>query len=142
MVSRRIPVLSAKRLLTHQTFRETHRAGILDVEQCFKITSLTFLFMDLRGSTALYEMAGDLGAYDFVRSYFQHAQDVIADHGGAVVKTIGDAVMATFAEPVQAIRAATATQKAMDGSEQQAKRWRPVRENRHPSWPLPCRARE
>lgn len=114
MVSRRIPVLSAKRLLTHQTFRETHRAGILDVEQCFKITSLTFLFMDLRGSTALYEMAGDLGAYDFVRSYFQHAQDVIADHGGAVVKTIGDAVMATFAEPVQAIRAATATQKAMD----------------------------
>ena len=35
----------------------------------FKITSLTFLFTDLRGSTALYDRVGDLAAYDLVRSH-------------------------------------------------------------------------
>src|SRR5271165_2265525 len=53
--NRRRPVLTANRLLSNQTFRDLYRSGTFDPEQRFKITSLTILFTDLRGSTALYD---------------------------------------------------------------------------------------
>ena len=62
--------MTAKRLLTNQTFRDIYRTDTLDVDQRLKITSLTFLFTDLKGSTALYERVGDLVAYDLVRRTF------------------------------------------------------------------------
>ena len=46
---KRRPFLTAKRLLTNQTFRDLYRTDTLDVDQRLKITSLTFLFTDLRG---------------------------------------------------------------------------------------------
>ncbi len=46
--------LTATRLLSNQAFRDLYRSGTFDPEQRFKITSLTILFTDLRGSTALY----------------------------------------------------------------------------------------
>src|SRR6476646_6872689 len=64
LLGRRRPFLTAKRLLTNQTFRDIYRTDTLDVDQRLKITSLTFLFTDLKGSTALYERVGDLVAYD------------------------------------------------------------------------------
>jgi class 3 adenylate cyclase len=71
-----------------------------------KITSLTFLFTDLKGSTALYESVGDIVAYDLVREHFRVLQEIVASEAGAVVKTIGDAVMATFPTPDRALAAA------------------------------------
>ena len=64
LLGKRRPFLTAKRLLTNQTFRDIYRTDTLDVDQRLKITSLTFLFTDLKGSTALYERVGDLMAYD------------------------------------------------------------------------------
>jgi hypothetical protein len=43
LLGRRRPVLTAKRLLTNQTFRDIYQADTLDVDQRLKITSLTFL---------------------------------------------------------------------------------------------------
>ena len=60
LLRKRRPFLTAKRLLTNQTFRDLYRTDTLDVDQRLKITSLTFLFTDLRGSTELYERVGDL----------------------------------------------------------------------------------
>ncbi|MBV8093504.1 MAG: adenylate/guanylate cyclase domain-containing protein, partial [Acetobacteraceae bacterium] len=71
-----------------------------------KITSLTFLFTDLKGSTQIYDEVGDLVAYDLVRSHFHVLHDIVAEESGAVVKTIGDAVMATFPTPGRAVAAA------------------------------------
>jgi len=113
MGSRR-PFLTANRLLTNQTFRDLHRTDTLDIDQRLKITSLTFLFTDLRGSTELYERIGDLAAFDLVRTHFRVLQDIVASEGGAVVKTIGDAVMATFATPDRALAAAMRMRRAMD----------------------------
>ena len=56
------PNLTATRVFSNQVFREIYRNGTLDSEQRFKITNLTFLFTDLRGSTALYDRVGDLAA--------------------------------------------------------------------------------
>jgi class 3 adenylate cyclase len=67
---------------------------------------LTFLFTDLKGSTALYERVGDIVAYDLVRQHFHVLNEIVAAEAGAVVKTMGDAVMATFPTPDRALAAA------------------------------------
>jgi class 3 adenylate cyclase len=113
LLARRRPFLTAKRLLTNQTFRDVYRTDTLDVDQGLKITSLTFLFTDLKGSTALYERVGDLVAYDLVRAHFGVLNDIVAAETGAVVKTIGDAVMATFPSPDRAVAAALRMRDAM-----------------------------
>ena len=112
-VRKRRPFLTAKRLLTNQTFRDIHRTDALDVDQRLKITSLTFLFTDLKGSTELYERVGDLVAYDLVRAHFRILNQIIAAESGAVVKTIGDAVMATFPTPDRAMAAALKMREAL-----------------------------
>ena len=112
-VGKRRPFLTAKRLLTNQTFRDIHRTDALDVDQRLKITSLTFLFTDLKGSTELYERVGDLVAYDLVRAHFRILNQIIAAESGAVVKTIGDAVMATFPTPDRAMAAALKMREAL-----------------------------
>jgi class 3 adenylate cyclase len=109
----RRPFLTAKRLLTNQTFRDLYRTDTLDVEQRLKIMSLTFLFTDLKGSTELYERVGDLVAYDLVRAHFQILNEIAASESGAVVKTIGDAVMATFPTPHRAVSAALRMRESM-----------------------------
>jgi class 3 adenylate cyclase len=114
LLSRRKPFLSAKRLLTNHVFRDLYGADTIDVDQRLKITSLTFLFTDLRGSTELYERVGDLVAFDLVRAHFQLLNDIIAGEAGAVVKTSGDAVMATFSTPDRAVAAALRMRDAMN----------------------------
>jgi class 3 adenylate cyclase len=113
LLGHRRPFLTAKRLLTNQTFRDIYRTDTLDINQRLKITSLTFLFTDLKGSTALYERVGDLVAYDLVRQHFRVLNDCVVAEAGAVVKTIGDAVMATFSTPDRALAAALRMRDAM-----------------------------
>jgi class 3 adenylate cyclase len=114
MIGKRKPILTAKRMLSNQTFRDVFKADNLNVDQRLKITSLTFLFTDLKGSTALYERVGDLSAFDLVRAHFRALLEIIAAEKGAVVKTIGDAVMATFVRPEHAITAGLRMRAAMD----------------------------
>ena len=114
LIGKRKPFLTAKRMLTNQTFRDVFKADNLNIDQRLKITSLTFLFTDLKGSTALYERVGDLAAFDLVRAHFRALLEIIAAEKGAVVKTIGDAVMATFIRPEHAIVAGLRMRAAMD----------------------------
>lgn len=113
ILGHRRPFLTAKRLLTNQTFRDIFRTNTLDLDQRLKITSLTFLFTDLRGSTQLYERVGDLAAFDLVRAHFRILHEIVASEAGAIVKTIGDAVMATFPTPDRAVAAAFRMRDAM-----------------------------
>lgn len=53
LLGRRRPFLTGKRLLTNQSFRDIYRTHTLDVDQRLKITSLTFLFTDLRARPPL-----------------------------------------------------------------------------------------
>jgi len=113
LLGQRRPFLTAKRLLSNQTFRDIYRTDTIDINQRLKITSLTFLFTDLRGSTALYERVGDLAAFDLVRTHFNILHEIVGVEAGAVVKTIGDAVMATFPTPDRALAAAMRMREAM-----------------------------
>jgi class 3 adenylate cyclase len=122
LLGRRKPFLTAKRLLSNQSFREIYGTDALDADQRLKITSLTFLFTDLKGSTELYERVGDLAAFDLVRAHFQVLHDIVAGEAGAVVKTIGDAVMATFPTPDRAVAAALRMREAMRKLNEERKR--------------------
>jgi len=113
LLGHRKPFLTAKRLLTNQAFRDIYGTDTLDTNQRLKITSLTFLFTDLKGSTELYERVGDLAAFDLVRAHFGVLNEAVASEAGAVVKTIGDAVMATFPTPDRALAAALRMRAAM-----------------------------
>ena len=100
------PFLSAKRLVTTQTFRDLFRNEYVHGAESINIKEMTFLFTDLKGSTALYDRIGDLKAFTLVQEHFERLTKVIQNHSGAIVKTIGDAVMASFANPFDAVRAA------------------------------------
>ncbi len=113
LLGRRKPFLTAKRMLSHQTFRDFYRTGVLGVDQRLKITSMTFMFTDLKGSTQLYDRVGDLAAFELVLAHFRVLEQIVARHAGAVVKTIGDAVMATFPTPQDALSAALSMREAM-----------------------------
>jgi class 3 adenylate cyclase len=112
--SRFDPMVTAKQLLTNQTFRELYRSEGVGAEGGMQLRSLAILFTDLTASTELYERVGDLRALDLVRKHFDVLQRVIAAERGAVVKTIGDAVMASFAEPDRALAAAAAMHRQME----------------------------
>ena len=113
LLARRRPFLSAKRLLTNQVFRDIYGTDTIDIDQRLKVTSLTFLFTDLRGSTELYEQVGDLAAFDLVRAHFQVLNGIVSAEAGAIVKTAGDAVMATFPTPDRALSAALRMREAI-----------------------------
>ncbi|MBI4081728.1 MAG: adenylate/guanylate cyclase domain-containing protein [Candidatus Lambdaproteobacteria bacterium] len=99
--------LTGKRVLANQTFHRLFKADAIEVGTGLEIKNLTVLFTDLQMSTAMYVRVGDLKALDIVRRHFLVLEAVVARHQGAVVKTIGDAVMAVFAEPDKAMAAAT-----------------------------------
>ena len=80
-MGQRRPFLTAKRMLSNQTFRDIYRTDTLDVDQRLKITSLTFLFTDLKGSTELYERVGDLAAFDLVREHFRTLHEIVGGRG-------------------------------------------------------------
>jgi len=100
------PFLSGKRLITTQTFRTLFRSETVSVNEGISVKDITFLFTDLKGSTALYDQIGDPKAYFLVRQHFDTLGYAINHYEGATVKTIGDAVMAAFMNPLDAVHAA------------------------------------
>ncbi len=100
------PFLSGKRLLTTQTFRDLFRAEVIGANEGIGVKDIALLFTDLKGSTALYDRIGDLNAFALVQQHFEQLQSVTARHHGAIIKTIGDAIMAAFLDPSDAVAAA------------------------------------
>jgi class 3 adenylate cyclase len=98
--------LSGSRLLSTQTFLDLFPSETVMSAGGLAVKRVAVLFTDIKGSTALYDRIGDMKAFNLVRQHFGVLRDVIAANHGALVKTIGDAVMASFHEPLDAIRAA------------------------------------
>ena len=106
-----IEALTAHRVTALQAFREQFSAEILRPGDEVAISHITLMFTDLQGSTALYTRIGDAGAYHLVREHFAFLAEAVRANNGAVVKTIGDAVMAAFVQPADALRAAIDVQR-------------------------------
>ena len=72
---------------------------------------LAILFADVVGSTQLYELLGDTKARETVGLCIDIMKGATERHGGTVIKTMGDEVMATFASADEAINAANQMQR-------------------------------
>lgn len=103
-----VPFLTGKRLLTTQTFRDLFRSDVIKANEGIAVKDVTLLFTDIKESTALYDRIGDLNAFSLVQQHFDHLQEVTIRHNGAIIKTIGDAIMAAFLTPADAVAAALA----------------------------------
>jgi adenylate cyclase len=104
-----------------QIFRDLFSTEALRPGEQISVGTLTVLFTDLRNSTRLYREIGDATAFGRVMNHFDVLKKAIADEDGALVKTIGDAVMAVFREPEAALRAMVKAQEILasppDGSQ-------------------------
>ncbi len=100
------PYVSGKILLNNQSFTDLFKIQTLPHDFSVKISDITILFTDLQGSTELYDSVGDISAYNLVQQHFNLLKDATRKNGGAIVKTIGDAVMASFSKPEDGLHAA------------------------------------
>jgi len=88
-----------------QVFRDLFASEALRPGEQISVGTLTVLFTDLKDSTRMYREIGDATAFGRVMNHFDVLKQAIADEEGALVKTIGDAVMAVFRHPAAALRA-------------------------------------
>ncbi len=107
--------LTAERAATFQAFRDLFSEQVLRPGDEVAVQHVTLMFTDLRASTALYGRIGDARAYTLVRDHFAFLTRQIRENDGAIVKTIGDAIMAAFSNPADGVRAALAIQRAVEG---------------------------
>ncbi|TGK11597.1 adenylate/guanylate cyclase domain-containing protein [Leptospira fletcheri] len=103
-------------LFNFQDFRELFSQEALSTELQLDIGIQTILFTDIVGSTRFYHQKGDTSAFAEVRQHFVEIYKIVREYQGAVVKTIGDAVMASFTSPVNGILAASELQEAFSSS--------------------------
>src|SRR5436309_2552296 len=82
--------------------------------------TVTVLFCDVTGSTALGESTDPEALRALLARYFQRMKTIVESHGGNVEKFIGDAVMAVFGVPqtheddaLRAVRAAVEMREAL-----------------------------
>ena len=98
--------LSAGELVADQRFRDLFSSEVLAPGISLAVKHATIMFTDVVGSTAMYNTLGDAKAFSLVRTHFDVLHEIVEKHRGAIVKTIGDAIMAVFTTPVSALLAA------------------------------------
>jgi len=96
-----------------QMFRDLFATEALRPGEQISVGTLSVLFTDLRNSTQLYREIGDASAFGRVLNHFDVLKKIIAEEDGALVKTIGDAVMAVFRQPVRALKAMLKAQELL-----------------------------
>ena len=96
-----------------QMFRDLFSSEALRPGEQISVGTLTVLFTDLKNSTRLYREIGDATAFGQVMNHFDVLRKAITEQDGAIVKTIGDAVMAVFRRPVAAVLAVSQAQKEL-----------------------------
>jgi class 3 adenylate cyclase len=80
-----------------------------------QISDRTILFADLRGSTGLFESLGNAEATAVVTQCVSALGPPVQRHGGHVVKTLGDGLMAVFDAPAQAVQSALQMHEVLAG---------------------------
>jgi adenylate cyclase len=96
-----------------QVFRDLFASEVVRPGEEISVGSVTLMFTDLRGSTKMYRDIGDAPAFGRVREHFTALEQAVAAEGGAIVKTMGDSIMAAFRSPAAGLRSIWAAQKSL-----------------------------
>jgi class 3 adenylate cyclase len=103
--------VTAAEVTALQVFRDLFSNEALRPGEPISVGTLTVLFTDLRDSTRFYREVGDAPAFGTVMDHLDVLRAAVAQEDGAVVKTLGDAIMAVFRRPLPAVRAAMDAQR-------------------------------
>ncbi len=100
--------LTAARAASLPLFRELFPGEILAPGRLATISSVTLLFtaLDPARVDALYRELGDAGAFGVIHEHLQNVGDAIREGGGAVVKTVGEGLLAAFSHVTAAVETA------------------------------------
>jgi len=113
--ARRDRAATAAEVTSLQAFRDLFSTEVLRPGEPVSVGTLTVLFTDLRDSTRYYREVGDAPAFGSVMQHLDVLRDAVVAEGGAVVKAMGDAIMAVFTRPAAGLRAGLAAQRAVAG---------------------------
>lgn len=97
---------TAAMVIAMSEFRSLFSGEVLSPDTPISVGAVALMFTDLKASTSLYERIGEAPAYGLVQRHFDLLRDTIAGMDGALIKTIGDSVMAAFFDPARAVEAA------------------------------------
>lgn len=106
--------LTVPKTLALHAFRQLCPEQLVKPGDSIGISNITILFTDLKDSTAFYQQVGETKAYRIVREHFGFLSGIIAKNKGAIVKTIGDSVMAVFSDPMEAFLASMEIEAKLD----------------------------
>jgi class 3 adenylate cyclase len=106
---------TAAEVTSLQAFRDLFSTEVLRPGEPVSVGTLAVLFTDLRDSTRFYREVGDAPAFGSVMQHLDVLRDAVAADDGAVVKAMGDAIMAVFTRPAAAVRGGLAAQRAVAG---------------------------
>ena len=109
-----LDALTGERVIAMPAFRRLCPEQLLRPGDDVEIGRVAIMFTDLQGSTKLYDDLGDATAYRLVRDHFAFLSERVQQHNGFVVKTVGDAVMAAFGDPADAVRAVLSIQDEVE----------------------------
>lgn len=73
---------------------------------------VTIVFTDVERNTEILQRLGDVVWRDLLREHERITRDLLKQHAGEEIKTIGDAFMASFGSTTQALECAVAVQRA------------------------------
>lgn len=105
--------LTAAEVIALQEFRDLFASEALRPGESIHVGNMTILFTDLLDSTRMYREIGDASAFGRVLDHFDVLREAMQAEEGALVKTIGDAVMAVFRRPAGAIRTVLRAQQLL-----------------------------
>ncbi len=110
--AQRDDALTAARAAASGLFRELFPGEILDAGKLVSVAAVTLVVLDLNRVTDLespgnlYQRIGEARTFGLLHDYFVLVEEGIRREGGAVIKTLGETVLAAFEDKAAAVRAA------------------------------------
>jgi class 3 adenylate cyclase len=109
--------VTAAEVTSLQLFRDLFSREALRPGQEISVGHVAVLFTDLVASTRLYREIGDAPAFGRVMQHFDVLREELDRAGGAIVKTIGDAILGIATSPLPMLRAMLAAQARLAASD-------------------------
>ncbi len=108
--------LRPRDIFAFQDFRDIFSEEALALDLSIDVGVQNIVFVDIVKSTELYSREGNSRAFSMVRNYFSSSRDIAVENNGTIIKTMGDAVLLSFIDPLDAIKAAILFQKKFNGT--------------------------
>jgi len=100
-------VLTAAQAANWQEFRDLFPDEVVSSGEPIPVGCQVVLFTGLKGCTALYQSMGDAAGHAVVQNHFNLLREAVRVRHGAVVKTMGDGLMAVFSRVEDGLAAAS-----------------------------------